>query len=518
MKKLLITMSVIFALLSLNAFAACTGVPYPGTAQWTVNADTFCKDMDISWNTTVQGTGIAIINGSNLYLQNVSLLLTSGSWQTEMTISVAALSGLYINDTAGDGSTINAGANQYKISGPYLSVIDIRNSLLEKCGNKTEWPSGCINTNGTLILNGNTFNSGFKGIWIKQASVATIVNNYFADGNRIIQVDGNYAPNVINISNNRILSSIGEAIRIEQTQDAVVSGNNITNTSQPISVYWSDGAKVQNNVINGTENGITGIKLMYNTTNSIISGNNISNIKAGTYGCIAVYGGEHNILTSNILKTCSLFGIAFVVSGGVPVNNFAYRNTIDDDLTTYCIISSGTGVSNTVVDSSFNCLTGEFYMIDTYGGPGTVVYSINNTNPTGNTIDSGTLYTQWHLNVFVNDSINQPIQNANVYDLSANGTISEFTLFTDASGYIRANATQFTTTDGNVITGYNNHSIVVQKPGYASTSAYPMLTANLFLPLTLTGSGVVPEFSSYIVMALTLMAVLSGIVAIRKKR
>lgn len=126
----------------------------------------------------------------------------------------------------------------------------------------------------------------------------------------------------------------------EEADHCIISNNDLANTT--MSIIWNDGSYTW--IINNSIRYSTirqGIVLRDPSHNNFVSGNSISNCDTG----ILLWDSSYNLITKNIIKNCSEFGI----DNTYIYNTFQY-NTLKDNKVGYQTL---TGVYNSIINNNF---------------------------------------------------------------------------------------------------------------------------------------------------------------------
>jgi parallel beta-helix repeat protein len=343
--------------------------------------------------------------------------------------------------------------------------------------NVTTSPLGMIEvsnlTNSNISFNNlNSTDYIIPSIWLFSSS-----NNNLASNNITTKGTTNYGVYLTSSSNNNILTSNnittsglnGYGIYISASNNNIMISNNIsTSGSSGIGIYiatTSNNNNIISNNISTLQSNSIGIYIASSTNNNMIS-NNISTSGTNSPG-IRFDTVTNSNLTSNIIKTTSTttaYGL-YLNSGA---NNIITINTS---------ISTGAGTSYDIYLSGTS--NEKNYLINcTYNK--TNIYP---SSPTQNT----KLYNQYYLDVYVNDTTGNPVNQATVTANDTNSVsnienpTSNFSTTTASSGYItRQVITEFMTNGTyNTTSGYlyfNNYTVNASKTGYSDQSQQLNLT------------------------------------------
>ena len=146
-----------------------------------------------------------------------------------------------------------------------------------------------------------------------------------------------------------------------------------------------------------------------------------------------------------------------------------------------------------------------------YGNPR--VWLVNSTSNIYDIRNQSEVYVCWYLNVHVRDSISQNVPSANATALYPNATVAESKL-TDASGWAKLTLMEkMKNATGDYPVG--NYTVLATYGVYNNTATLNM-TGNQELTLAL--GFVIPEFPSFLIPPLFMIATLLAVIAYRKKR
>ncbi len=491
-----------------RAIAFCPSPP--AGSDWNISTFFACKNEEIY---LAQDKDLNILNNGSLLFINTTFWINQTS-DSSSAITVFSGGSMNITDNSGDGSLINSTNPDYEFifrvdSGSNFSMT---NSRVEESNS----PGVGINTTVTEF-SGNVFANSYIGVTLYSDN-NVIVNNTFNSNDAY----GLYISNSNNntITGNNVYDNI-EGITLiydfSEFNNNTITNNNISYNDYGIHLSYSENNTISNNTINS--NNLNGIYLVSNSNNNTITDNNVSyNSINGiylsssnntitnnniSYNDDGIYvGSSNNILTNNTISHNNNTGI---YSGGTNIiltnNNISFNNdtgihledavnitSTDNNIsynTNYGIHSydsdSGVFIRNILGNNSINIYFHSYKIsvsnifIDSVL-TNSVNYDINTSsqfteniillNTTFNKskvyIESDvTIYVKWYLDVFVKDSHESTIENANVtaWDNSSNFAFSELT---GSNGYIeRQNLTEYSenTTGKYFLTSYTINTV-----------------------------------------------------------
>ena len=324
------------------------------------------------------------------------------------------------------------------------------------------------NTNNGLILNNNiTMNScvtGCPGIFLGgypggESRLHNVTNNNITVNIGSTQ-EGSYAISLEyadsnTISNNNVMSSKNFAIVIKDSDSNDVFNNNITTSdtnAYGIYVYGAD----SNNIF---DNNITSVSdyAIYLLQDSQL--NNFTNNEISSAGGIRFDSGDQNNFTNmNIQTTGSKYGIYLKDTN---LNRF-FNSTINAS-NQYDIYVEGT---NQYVNYLINC-------------------SFNQSEVTFQGGATDKIQVRWYLDVYVNDTSRNPINQANVSAWDTYG-IQVFSELTDSSGYITRKELIEYNQSATGKTYYTNYTVNASKTNYFNDSKQINLTQSMLTYLTIS--------------------------------
>ena len=187
---------------------------------------------------------------------------------------------------------------------------------------------------------------------------------------------------------------------------------------------------------------------------------NINNtrITGSTKSAVTLIGTSSSAKICNTTITNSEKGIK--IEGGTPdIKNVTFDNCNHSLWIEKSVIIENSTMTNSISDN--------FYLSNSINLKTINCYYDNRNNIT----PGSTLYKQWHVNIYVNDSFGNPLDNVDI-KITPNGQ-SPVGYKTDSSGWKRwIVCTELENTHSGIIyrTPYN---ITVNKTGYNSTTIYP---------------------------------------------
>ncbi|MBD3310641.1 hypothetical protein GF351_05470 [Candidatus Woesearchaeota archaeon] len=497
----------------------CTyGDNYTG-GTWTISEETWCD-----------GVSGDIANNANIII-NAKLILTGGSdismdssGDHNAYVEVNAGGSLYLNGS----SQINKGSGSYSaIYGKAGSVIDIDSSTVTGMGNDDTWPYTGLASNGTLNVRSSTLDDIHTGAFYTRNANGTFSGNIVTDCHRGLEIKTQGATTSaigpISVTDNVFnrITRGGDGGKKGITVERAPAGRvevlrNVVNDTQGNGLTISDSVDVD--VINNTFsilNFTTGLSITDVNSSSFLD-NNISDTTGTNAFCIGLIDDANdNLFQNNILTNCEDYGVLLVdaTGSGSPDNNYFKAGKIDSTVNEgFTISSTGT---NYLVDVVINADSADVSTSNSYTTGGTL-YVLNSTY-TNDTSPDHTVYRQWYFDATVFNSKGGGISGANVADFAKNDTLYQWSATAGGGGVIDTqNATEYELSASGR-DGYNYHNLTVSYPGYDTFNNGTWVDANKDISITLTGLGVVPEFSSVLMVIVALGVAVTGIAAIRKR-
>jgi len=242
----------------------------------------------------------------------------------------------------------------------------------------------------------NRFNTG---IYISNVTNSTIYNNTLnqiedAGQTGIYRIYNEYSTN-LNISSNNLYSinTAEDCLALRGVNDSIIS-NNYVESNQTASLSS------------------IGIYLIDINNNNTIKNNNIT----GYDSSISIHSSTNNIFLNNILQN-GLYGI---VIDGTSDNNIGNSLTLLNHSSKAIYSAYNFVLADSTINSS---------LLDVYlGGDNYNLTLINTTfDNSKKQVDAGTLFVKWYLDVYVNDTNSNPVENAIVKIYSSIPVTSNYT-------------------------------------------------------------------------------------------
>ena len=360
----------------------------------------------------------------------------------------------------------------------------------------------------------DTYGSYGYGVYLAWSTDNNLNNNnittYWTNGYGVLNGDGNCAAVRNNLTSNRIITHGSSAIGVYHTPPCGTNAINIMNNT--ILVDSGNGINAGSILVSGNTVNCYGANARAIYTSGIIESNIV--FANGSGGAGIVSNGPATI-TRNIINTTGQNGYGIMLgsnqvinnnivttsgssANGINVQSFGnnYNNISFSNLSVKTTGSSagalyldyGTNVIFTMTDSILNSsLYYDFYpYVRGYSslGSATIWNFTNVTKANGNPINltwaaaaNGTLYMNWYLDTFVNDTAGLNVSSATVtgYDVLGN---QDFTGTTDASGmssrFIVTEFVQNSTTK----TYFTNYTVNASADTYTTGTKQLNLTGN----------------------------------------
>jgi parallel beta-helix repeat protein len=325
-----------------------------------------------------------------------------------------------------------------------------------------------LNVRGCLVLNCNSLNNGI-GVWLYGSSENTIEDNYMISENTIPFSAGiklQYSHNNSILWNNAIDYDYGFGIVLDFSNGNNLTGNQISNNYHGIWLNSANNNDLIDNNVSLTRN------IFVRATEQV---------RLGSFG-IRLFSSANNTIASNNVSS---------VPKGIQIVAFSYLNLVENNTITNS--TYGLELAN---NSSRNLIERNKISISEYGLM--VKYASNNTlsanKITDNLVGANFEYSSENL-VYHNNFIKNTIQ---IYD---NNITSKNTWDNGSEGNYWSN---YKETD-NYSNGIGDTPYVIDENNQDN---YPFIN-----PIDIE---TIPEFSSWIILPLTIMATLIVIVIKRR--
>jgi len=332
----------------------------------------------------------------------------------------------------------------------YSITLDCQGYTINFSANGTSNSYGVTsNQNNTVIRNCNIIEgksaSGNYGIKFDNVYNGIIENN-------TINVIGNTGGGIQTSSNGYNLTVKYNTISVNSTY------------ASPLNLYCS-GSKIIGNIFKSYASGGRGI-VIPGASNSLFSNNTIIMYNSGE-AIFMPLSPMNNIFINTTINLTSSGGKGVSIIGSVDNTTFRYLRIYKNDPDVRGI-SLELNANITIEDSVLNDGTYPQGGNDTYFDSNSAG-NINFTNVSYSTFyfdstSTAKLIQKWWLDVYVNDSYGQPIENANVKLTDNSGNVI-FADTTPANGHIRKAVIESKINATETI-NYNNHTINVTKQNY----------------------------------------------------
>jgi len=442
-------------------------------------------EKNIITTTGVRGTGIRTANSNSVNMTNNTVTTTgrdangiyiaSGSYSvlSNNTLTTSNAHSLYL-----DGGTTLAHYNHtidttnLADGKPILYIFNNDSGIFENYDNEYGQILIVVSTNVTLR---NITMTGRDGIHLMNSSGSTVENS------NLTGITG-YGIGLMRYSMNNVL------------QNNIIS----TDAYYQFGLYLASGSAsntILNNTIATVKSDATAVYMRdTDTINNSFVNNSIKTIGASYSTGVYAYLASNNTFTNNIINTTSTagHGIYFTESS----NNTLYNNTIitAGNFANGIIFRSGSTPSsnNRIYNTS---ITSQNYN-DIYvrGTEDITNYLINSTFDQSSVdfLDSAQtdkIEIQWYLDVYINNTQGNPVNQANITAWQVNST-QEFTELAASSGYIiRQTLTEYTHNATQVypdnVTYSTNYTVNATKFGYDEATKQVNLTESKEIYLTI---------------------------------
>lgn len=411
------------------------------SAEWIEAVYLSESDDFLSFGEEILGCGT--INEAGTYILKEDLSSEGNCFNITTSNVIIDCQGHTINYSSGE-----TGYGIETLGGLSVSNITIKNCIIQQTNSSLNQSGGIIyrTANQSIIQNCTITTNGYES--------------------HAIYLDGNYSNFDLTVINNT-LTTTGE-----KGWNVYVSG--IINST------------ITNNTMSASALNGRGISI-WETRNSNITGNNITT--EGISGHCFIFSDSptvniyDNLLTNN---NCTTSGNS--ASAIFSYSNTVYNNTFRNNIikTTGAGSAYGLSFSNIYNNYFYNTNINASQVADVrIGGSGTN-YLINPTFDKNISVDAGTtgdIYIKYYLDVYVNDTLGNTLENANVTAWDKNDDMA-FTELTNASGYIEKQAlTEFYE---NITNRYylTNYSVKATDEGFSSPIEKVNLTENKEIVLT----------------------------------
>ncbi|MBN2014476.1 MAG: DUF2341 domain-containing protein, partial [Candidatus Altiarchaeota archaeon] len=286
-----------------------------------------------------------------------------------------------------------------------------------------------------------------------------------------------------------------DGIYLANTSDSTIANCTLKNTtSKGIGVYYSSSNnRIENNTI--STNSPEGYPIeVGRASNNIIQNNILTTYASWDIGLNLWGPGSNNNITNNKITTHAGWRAEGVYIALNANNNTFYNITVQTSTCSYCYGIDFDSVSgNRFINSNINA--GTSYDIYIRGTEDYINYIINGTfnqSDIGfeNSSTTNKIEVQWYLDVYVNDTLSNPIDQSDVTGWMDNSSQAFFNQ-TNATGYItRQTLTEYLQNASQVyptnVTYYTNYTINATKAGYTEETKQVNLTASKSIYLTLS--------------------------------
>jgi len=389
-----------------------------------------------------------------------------------------------------------------------ISSVDnilIKNSKIE-VGPCVWWginiQSGASNN---TIINNNITSDKVTGLRISgsTSSYNLISNNNFDVyqwGNSLI-LESSASNNTIT-NNSFIVNDYGTAIYTEgsSTSYNLIRNNDILiNGGDGIDLRSSNN-ELDNNRITSYDTSGYGI-LLRDASNNILENSNITTFKDNGYGIYLWSSSSNNILLNNTIVTSGDTAHAIFIGANSNNNNIT-SHTIKTYNTSAYGVFFNSSTNNRVFDSIINATNASDIRLR--GTDSLENYIINSSYNKSDIsfyflTDTIKLYHQYYLDVYVNDTSGNPINQTNVSAWDKYNTFA-FSQLTNSSGYIPrqvlsefiANATPYNATSGYYY--FTNYTVNATKASYDPDEKQVNLTQSMSTFLTLSQDQTSPQY------------------------
>ncbi|MCK4649723.1 DUF2341 domain-containing protein [Candidatus Pacearchaeota archaeon] len=282
------------------------------------------------------------------------------------------------------------------------------------------------------------------------------------------------------VLNNTVYSTLGHGVYISSSLNSTALNNTISCFDRPYGIFlqFSSSSMVSNNIISAEGCYSTGAIYLKSSSNSVVSNNTVSTTGEGGYGVCLYSSSDNNIVSNNTISTASswrdyargiylrgsdnntLSNNSISTTGEYSAGIYLYDSSDDNRISNNTISTSEVGSygigfrasdDNNITSCSLNTSyadTGDLYLRDADNikvtdTDYTDIYYYDSTSD---------LWRYWFLDVYVNGSAGNPINQTNVTAQNLNEE-QQFTELTNSSGYI-TRKTLLEYNQSGVIAGY----------------------------------------------------------------
>ena len=430
--------------------------------------DTSLNNGALLANTAAYGQ-IIVAGLSNITLTNITMSGADGillSYASNVTLRASSIS------AAANGlETTNTQDSEF--SGTLISTVWGQPSLWTYGStgnffvNLSLSPSGSYGY-GMYLLTG-TDNNVFENISVNTSGFAgTGIYVFGSDGNvfRSIRVNATGSDGLAFY----IAASDGNTL-----QDSLLESF-LTGSVSALDIWMSNHNRITNVSVINRKSDAAAVQLS-SATNNTLTGLNITSLIAGAHGLAFTSATSGNLARGLTITTrnASTYGI-FFDGAGAAVQNNTVRDSVINASSAAAVRSENDGGA-----LDFNFLSNLSI------GDASTNLSFNDSN--------SSLYWQWALDVYVNDSSGAAVVGAIVNATQANGALV-FSGVTDGTGWARSiNLTEYLANfSGRIFGAYNNHTISVTS-GVGSGSREVNITGAASTVITVS-DGISPAWSS----------------------
>jgi|GEM_PF-4196232 len=355
--------------------------------------------------------------------------------------------------------------------------------------------------NNSCINNAFTCdNSTWAGILLWQDNNSLIYNNTI----EFTDTYGIHLYNTLNISLiNNFENGTGNFGRI--TNDGTILAGAVNTTILNNTFYGNTEWGIflanafYNNISNNNlqRNKIVGIRLGGYSNFNLVKSNNISyngiNISF-MYTGMRIEGSNNTIKDNNLKENYNGF-VFYPYGGGLASYNLLENNTITNATFVGVYFASSANYNN-IIDSIINGNYSDLNSKDINNSGLVNTFTNTSFNKSRVVVSAGTLYFKWYLDVFVNQTNNSAVNNANISANDKNNLFT-FNMLTNSSGQIaRQNITEYYQTPiGSYY--YTNYTINASKTNFTTQSKQLNITESTLFVFELNGYPIILQNQTF---------------------
>ncbi len=462
------------------------------------------SDNTINTAGTNNGWGISLSSSSNNSISD-NTITTDGT----VGFGINIISSSNNNTVSDNNITTNIygsngirtfSSNSNTLSNNTITAVDdsVGISLESSSNNVLSNNSMTTPTRESLAVDGTTISHFNHTIDELNLAHGKPIKYYFNVSDTIVEDNDTYGQLYVATSDNVTISNItitnADSIVFVYTNNSKIENCNISGATVWGAIYlrlYSSSNNITNNIVDTTNDAGYGIYLR--SSNNTVSNNNITTDGSMSYG-IWLRDSNNNTITNNNITTngYGARGILFGSAGSSSNSNTVTNNKIITYGSSAHGIEFEDSVNNRIIDTEINTTinANDIYIEGTNSYTNYIINSTFNQSDIG--FASGAtdkIEVQWYLDVFVNDTLSNPLYQANVTSWMSNST-EAFTKLTNSSGYIeRQTLTEYSHNSSQLypdnVTYLTNYTVNATKYGFIENTTEVNLTESMTTYLTL---------------------------------